>query len=182
MSLDMYAFIREGYEINMRSGTAWCLPFLLMIICMSALPCIRHHFHNSFEIVHRYLNWLALSLLNTDVVLVNIKQSPSWQPALQNSPSIFALLLTILTVYSWVILHRIKGRNIEIISAKASTAFVFPWWAPMGAVCKLSTDYVEFHVMSITPLPYDESKGGHRCFLLMKSLGDWTTFYMSRII
>eukprot|EP01084_Bolivina_argentea_P047233 87022_1 len=61
------AFIREDYSINMRSGTAFCLPFLLIIICLSALPCLRHHYHNSFEIIHRYLNWLALCLLITHV-------------------------------------------------------------------------------------------------------------------
>jgi len=190
------AFIREEYEMNMRTGTAWCLPFLLIIICLSALPCIRHHFHNSFEIIHRYLNWLALALLITHVVLVNIHQTSDVSEALQNSPSIFAILITILTVYPWVILHRYKGKEIEIIPANASTAFIFPCWAPMGAVCKLSTDFVEFHIMGITPLPYDETKG-HRCFVLMKSLGDWTsdlnakakmphrlddtTFFLSRI-
>lgn len=190
------AFIREGYVVNMRSGTAWCLPFLLMVICISALPCVRHHCHNSFEIVHRYLNWLALCLLITHVTLVNVHQAPTIEEALQGSPCIFALLLIVLTVYPWVILHRIKGRDMEIVPANSSTAFIFPWWAPMGAVCKVSTDFVEFHVMGITPLPYDEEKG-HRCFILMKSLGDWTssinerakvpgllddtTFYMSRI-
>lgn len=168
------AFIREGYEVNLRSGTAWALPLLLMVICMSALPCLRHHFHNSFEILHRYLSWLALSLLIVHVVLINLHHSNSVGEALQDSPSVLAILITVLTVYPWVIMHRIKGRDMEILSAAGSTAFIFPWWAPMGAVCKLSTDFVEFHVMGITPLPYDEQHG-HRCFVLMKSLGDWTS-------
>merc|ERR1719384_2433353 len=190
------AFIREGYVINMRSGTAWCLPFLLLIICFSALPCIRHHCHNHFEILHRYLNWLALCLLITHLTLVIIHQAPTWQEGLQTTPSLFAIGLIILTVYPWVILHRIKGRDIEIVPGNQATAFIFPWWAPMGAVCKLSTDFVEFHIMGITPLPKCADRG-HRCFVLMKSLGDWTsslnerakvpgllddtTFYMSRI-
>ncbi len=42
-------------------------------------------------------------------MLVNIKQSPNVQEALQNSPSIFGMLIIILTVYPLVILHRIKG-------------------------------------------------------------------------
>ena len=90
----------------------------------------------------------------------------------------------------------VKAQYMEIVPANQTTAFIFPWWAPMGAACKLSTDFVEFHVMGITPLPECADKG-HRCFVLMKSLGDWTsslnerakvpgllddtTFYMSRI-
>merc|ERR1712130_966603 len=100
-----------------------------------------------FEIFHRYLNWLALCLLITHITLVTIHQAPTIQEALQGTPCIFAIFLVILTVYPWVILHRIKGRDMEIVPANQSTAFIFPWWAPMGAVCKLSTDFVEFHVM-----------------------------------
>ncbi len=45
------AFIREKYIFNIRTITAFCLPILLLVICICALPCIRHHFHNSY---HQY--------------------------------------------------------------------------------------------------------------------------------
>eukprot|EP00483_Globobulimina_turgida_P003845 UN03853 len=43
----------------------------------------------------------------------------------------------------------------------------------MGSVCKLSTNWREFHVMGITPLPFDKDKG-HRSLVLIKNLGDFT--------
>jgi len=168
------AFKREGSEINVRSVTAWCLPALLLLICLSALPCIRYRHHNSFEIFHRYINWLALCLLITHVILVNIhlfRQAPTISEAVLCA---VVLCLVILTAYPWVIMHRIKGRDIEIVAAKQSTAFIFPWRAPVGATCKLSTNLLEFHVFGVTPLPKHPEKG-HRCFVLMKSLGDWTS-------
>eukprot|EP01084_Bolivina_argentea_P090750 163448_1 len=71
-------FVTEGYEINSRTATALCLPFLLMITGTSVLPFISSHFDVSFKSIHAYLNWLALCLLIAHVVLVNIDQSLNW--------------------------------------------------------------------------------------------------------
>eukprot|EP01084_Bolivina_argentea_P296315 510321_1 len=186
------AFTQQNYEINVISVTAFSVPFLMLIICVSAFPYFRYYYHNSFEIVHRYLNWLTICLVIIHIVFVNYFVN------ILVIPTIFTSLLIILTVYPWLILHRIRGKDIEIIRAGSgeSIAYIFPFWSPMGAVCKISTNCVQFHVMGITPLPYEENKG-HRCFFLMKSLGDWSlkinnlakidgalddiTFYMSRI-
>ncbi len=41
------AFIREKYIFNIRTITAFCLPILLLAMCICALPCIRHNIHNT---------------------------------------------------------------------------------------------------------------------------------------
>lgn len=138
-----------------------------------ALPCFRYWFHNSFEIVHRYLSWLALAFLLTHVTLVNIHQHPNLETFWSNTPVVFAAFLLILTVYPWVIMHRISGEesnyDVYLAEDKTSVALVFKnVSSPIGAVCKLSIDWVEFHVMGITPLPDGSS------LVLMKDLGDWT--------
>eukprot|EP01083_Nonionella_stella_P275179 934496_1 len=88
--------------------------------------------------------------------------------ALKNTPTIFTVFLIVLTIYPWIILHRIKGKDIQIISAEQSTAFIIPCWSPMGAVAKISLNWVEFHVMGITPMPYDEKKGYHQSLIYFK--------------
>ncbi len=116
------AFIREEYKLNIRTITAFGLPILLCVICLSALPCLRHHFHNSYEIIHRYLSWLALCLLIIHVIFVNIYQVSTPIEAIKNPPTIFTIFLIILTIYPCIILHRINGENIKIITAEKSTA------------------------------------------------------------
>eukprot|EP01083_Nonionella_stella_P146882 462588_1 len=56
-----------------------------------------------------------------------------------------------------------------------ATAYFFPIKCPMGAVAKISTNGLEYHVMGITPLGTDEKTGKPKSLALIKSLGDWTT-------
>eukprot|EP01083_Nonionella_stella_P073110 197450_1 len=174
-------FIHEQYQFNAITITALCIPVLLALLSASASPCFRFYYHNSFEIMHRYFGWTSLSVLVTHICFVNLQtfNGNTFLDLLahitSNTPSIFAFLLVVLTLYPWLVIHRIKGKDVEIIPANSgqSTAFIFPIWSPMGAVCKLSLNWIEFHVMGITPMPYDATKG-HRSLVLIKSLGDWT--------
>eukprot|EP01084_Bolivina_argentea_P178278 308169_1 len=170
-------FSIENYIFDVRTLTGLCLPILLLLVCTSALPCFRHHYHNAFELIHRYINWISVSTLITHIYFMNTHAFNDLFYMTCNTPSLLAIGLVIITLYPWLIIHRIKTKNIEIYPSETgkTTAFVFPIWSPMGAVCKLSINWMEFHVFGITPLPQTDSNSNrYRSLILIKSLGDWT--------
>ena len=177
-------FKLEDFEFNKITITGLSLPTLLFLICLSAIPCFRFFHHNSFEILHRYINWLALCVLIAHIYFVNVDylEQIDFYHMTVNTPSLLVIGLIILTAYPWIIIHKIKAKNvkIEISENMSSVALIFPVDCPSGAVCRLSTNCIEFHVFGITPLPFDEEKG-HRSLVLIKSLGDWTKSLVQKV-
>eukprot|EP01084_Bolivina_argentea_P112453 200558_1 len=177
-------FIHENNQFNGISITAFFIPTLLLMICVSAVPCFRYYYHNSFELLHRYLGWLSLSILVVHVSFVTKRLCEESEQTggilfmlcLINSPTLYTLALVILTMYPWFIIHKIKGSNVEIIPSKSgkTAILIFDVYSPMGAICKMSTNWTEFHVFGITPLPYDKNRPGYRSLVLIKDLGDWS--------
>eukprot|EP01083_Nonionella_stella_P142880 442891_1 len=158
---DSYWWIR-----SLNFNVSLLLPFSLLIMVIFALPCVREHYHNTFELTHRYFRWLMIVLLIYTCFAVG-----------QLTPTVFVLLILIvlLTVYPWLIQHKISGADVTVVSASMATAYFFPIKCPMGAVAKISTNGLEYHVMGITPLGTDEKTGKPKSLALIKSLGDWTT-------
>ena len=180
----IYAFgtyHRERY-INWRVSTAFCLPIIFISICFIGLPCFRHWFHNSFERIHRYLSWFSLIVLIIHVILVNIHQYNmnllTWNDFYKNTPIIFTIFLIVITIYPWLIIHYIKGNNIKVYPANKSVAIILPIKSPIGSVCKLSLDWIEFHVMGICP--FGNTKDEAKSLILMKNLGDWTGYILHK--
>eukprot|EP01084_Bolivina_argentea_P304856 526577_1 len=177
--------IKENHKINVITITAFLIPLLFFIMCVTAVPCFRHHFHNYFEIIHRYSSWVALLELIVHIYFINEQMisDESDYKALFQIDSIFVILLVILTIYPWFIIHRIKYKNIEIIQSETatSTALILPISSPMGAICKLSLNWSEYHVFGITPLPDDKENGTKRSLVLIKGLGDWTKSFQLKV-
>eukprot|EP01083_Nonionella_stella_P314269 1131555_1 len=150
-------------------NVTWILPYSLLTMIVFALPCIRYHYHNTFELIHRYFRWVVIVLLLYSHIVL--------EQAYTSSIGVFVLLILIflLTVYPWFIQHTISGKDVTVVSASMATAYFFPIKCPMGAVAKISTDRLEYHVMGITPLGTDEKTGKPKSLALIKSLGDWTT-------
>eukprot|EP01084_Bolivina_argentea_P205452 350963_1 len=152
-----------------KMNVTWFLPFALLTMIVFALPCIREHYHNTFELIHRYFRWIAIGLLLYSHIVIG--------EVYKSSIGVFVLLILIflLTVYPWLIQHKISGADVTVVSASMATAYFFPIKCPMGAVAKISTNGLEYHVMGITPLGTDEKTGKPKSLALIKSLGDWTT-------
>merc|ERR1712087_774674 len=102
----------EEYELNLITITGLCLPSLLFLICVSAIPCFRFFHHNAFEIFHRYLNWIALCILIFHIYLVNVGtlRDTDFYHLTVNTPSLLVIGLVILTFYPWLIFHKINGK------------------------------------------------------------------------
>eukprot|EP01084_Bolivina_argentea_P205453 350964_1 len=156
-----------------KMNVTWFLPFALLTMIVFALPCIREHYHNIFEFIHRYFRWFAIVLL----IYSHISFEYDIMTSGRLSPAVLVLLILIflLTVYPWLIQHKISGADVTVVSASMATAYFFPIKCPMGAVAKISTNGLEYHVMGITPLGTDEKTGKPKSLALIKSLGDWTT-------
>eukprot|EP01083_Nonionella_stella_P293683 998833_1 len=78
------------------------LPFALLTMIVFALPCVREHYHNTFELIHRYFRLIAIGLfLYSHIVICEVYKS---------SICVFVLLILIflLTVYPLLIKHKIS--------------------------------------------------------------------------
>jgi len=102
----------------------------------------------------------------------------TWNDFYKNTPIIFTIFLIIITIYPWLIIHYIKGNNIKVYPANKSVAIILPIKSPIGSVCKLSLDWIEFHVMGICP--FGDTKDEAKSLILMKNLGDWTGYILHK--
>eukprot|EP01083_Nonionella_stella_P142878 442886_1 len=161
---DSYWWIR-----SLNFNVSLLLPFSLLIMVIFALPCVREHYHNTFELTHRYFRWLMI------VVLIYTNFTVEYRYNRTLAGLVLMFLIVLLTVYPWLIQHKISGADVTVVSASMATAYFFPIKCPMGAVAKISTNGLEYHVMGITPLGTDEKTGKPKSLALIKSLGDWTT-------
>eukprot|EP01083_Nonionella_stella_P142882 442894_1 len=125
---DSYWWIR-----SLNFNVSLLLPFSLLIMVIFALPCVREHYHNTFELIHRYFRWIAIGLLLYSHIVIG--------EVYKSSIGVFVLLILIflLTVYPWLIQHKISGADVTVVSASMATAYFFPIKCPMGAVAKIST-------------------------------------------
>eukprot|EP01083_Nonionella_stella_P160789 525904_1 len=76
-------------------NVTWILPYSLLTMIVFALPCIRDHYHNTFELIHRYFRWIVIVLLLYSHIVL--------EQAYTSSIGVFVLLILIflLTVYPW---------------------------------------------------------------------------------
>eukprot|EP01083_Nonionella_stella_P050587 134527_1 len=102
------------------------LPFSLLIMVIFALPCVREHYHNTFELTHRYFRWLMI------VVLIYTNFTVEYRYNRTLAGLVLMFLIVLLTVYPWLIQHKISGADVTVVSAAMATAYFCPIKCPMG--------------------------------------------------
>lgn len=153
----------------------YIIGVLLICIVILALPRLRMHFHNSFEVSHRFLGWTVLALVwFHTVVLINDYKSPETRYAVAffTSVSPYLLALVTLSVASpWFYLRKVpvqisKPSNHAIIVRFTGVRPAFP-----GSSSSISLDpLVEWHAFANIPTPGED---GFR--LVISRAGDWTS-------
>ncbi|KAH7377740.1 hypothetical protein BKA66DRAFT_513564 [Pyrenochaeta sp. MPI-SDFR-AT-0127] len=160
---------------NEMTGWLWadiitCYTFLAFIIfiCVTALPCLRSNFHNTFEHTHRFGGWASLLVLWINAGIGTRANDTSH--TLYKSASIwFSAATTFLIVLPWLRIRRVpicaeplSGREVII---------TFPYVnVPFTSTVRLSLNPLrEWHAFAT--IPSLDSCSAH---VIISQAGDWT--------
>eukprot|EP01061_Rhynchopus_euleeides_P030097 TRINITY_DN49_c0_g1_i1.p2 TRINITY_DN49_c0_g1~~TRINITY_DN49_c0_g1_i1.p2 ORF type:complete len:528 (+),score=229.50 TRINITY_DN49_c0_g1_i1:76-1584(+) len=139
---------------------------LLAVVAGVGTKKLRRHFHNAFEIIHRYTSWLLLAILAADIIYQ--------MPASGHTPVPYLWLGTLLFLLSsWLTVTK-ERCNIRLLSPSNKRILVVDMpdvkYRGSGLAMKLSRDGVEWHSFAVCPSFYHE--GASMC--VIAAAGDWT--------
>ncbi|KAF8077656.1 hypothetical protein FPV67DRAFT_6540 [Lyophyllum atratum] len=146
---------------------------LLLMILLFAHPTLRRKFHDSFEVVHRFLGWSATGLVWIQIVLLTNDYRgavPLHTALLHSAPLWLIAVATLSLALPWMRLKKVPVRC-EKLSNHAVRMY-FDYATPgSGSFVRLSDSPMsEWHGFATMPEP------GKRGFSLVVSrAGDWTS-------
>ncbi len=152
------------------------LDMLLGTIIATAFPCLRTRVHDLFEILHRFMGWIAIVLFWTLFgLLVHAKlDDPSIALTLLevigSSPLFWSLLLATFSIaLPWLRLRKVSVRA-EPLSNHALQLHFSGENLPLCAAVRLSTrPLFEWHAFAT--IPFDDGGGFS---VIVSYAGDWT--------
>ncbi|KAK4193181.1 putative Nonribosomal peptide synthetase [Podospora australis] len=150
------------------------LAFLVGILIM-AYPSIRAKMHDQFEWTHRFAGWTVLALVWAHLVVVTAATSSSKAlgPALAQTPTLYLLALTTLSIAApWLRLRRVKvvAEPLSTHAVRLHFDFKTPRQCSSLGVRITDRPMVEWHAFAAIPEP--DGKPG--LSLLVSRAGDWT--------
>ncbi|KIW09698.1 hypothetical protein PV08_12041 [Exophiala spinifera] len=161
-------------EISIRTITI-LLDILLVTTIATAFPAFRTWAHDLFEIIHRFLGWIALVLfwiLFGFLAHVQLTDSPQLtvMDVVGASPAFWSLLLaTFSIVLPWLRLRKESVRS-EPLSDHALQLHFAGERLPLCAAVRLSTrPLLEWHAFATIP-----SDDGTGYSVIVSNAGDWT--------
>lgn len=159
----------------------WTVVLLLCLMTTSAYPTVRQHYHNYFEMTHRFAGWLSVALVWGLIVSLtkdttHFAVGPSLGRALINSPSFwFLTIISLCLVYPWLHLRKLSVQT-EVLSSHACRIYVkdrsyirpYP-----GSFVRLSqSPLFEWHSFAAIA-ESGEDKGDYS--VVVSKAGDWTS-------
>ncbi|MCD7463151.1 hypothetical protein HAX54_050043 [Datura stramonium] len=158
---------------------AFAILSLLSISSLAAFPLVRHLHHNFFERIHRFVGWIALSLLWIFITLTVsydpetksynaktgaklIKQQEFW----------FTLGITVLIVIPWMTVRRVP---VKVTSPSGHASIIkFEGGVKPGILGRISpSPFSEWHAFGII------SDGKTEHMMLAGAVGDFTKSLVS---
>ena len=151
---------------------AWILLFLLVTICIFAVPQFRVLSHNTFEIIHRFAGWTSLALFWVELVLFAkfvSRGQRSFGRFLVQEPALYLLIVTTaFVIWPWLLLRKLRMRA-EYLSDRAVRLHFTDYKIPNFSGIALSTSpLLEWHAFACMTSP---DGGGS---VLISNAGDWT--------
>ncbi|MCG8351274.1 MAG: hypothetical protein MI924_26175 [Chloroflexales bacterium] len=151
----------------------YALLLVLILMVIMALPPIRAHFHNRFEVTHRFGGWTALLLWwAQSVMFINDQRGVlPLGDAVLASPSFWVLgIVTVSIILPWLRLRKVSVR-IEKPSSHVVLARFNHGVTPFaGSSTTISRNpLIEWHSFANVPAPGED---GFR--LTISRAGDWT--------
>ncbi|KXT04871.1 hypothetical protein AC578_3433 [Pseudocercospora eumusae] len=165
----------EG-EIQGMAVILACMIFIFLILMVMSYPTIRQHFHNEWEMSHRFAGWIGIALIWAQTLIITFANArdESRDPgvALITTPSFWFLLsITGAVIYPWL---RVRHRafTVEPLSTHAARLhFHHDKVMPTCKGLKLAhSPVVECHAFASIPNPNGEK--GYS--VIVANNGDWT--------
>lgn len=107
LSTIAWFFVHLNYT-NYDSSIALFILISLFIITISAFAILRRKFHNSFEIIHRYLGYLSISLLVYYYFQINFNQGLSISEIITKADFFILFAIIVLLISPWIGVKRIE--------------------------------------------------------------------------
>jgi hypothetical protein len=156
---------------------------LLVAIVGLSLPRVRARYHDTWELSHRFLGWLAVLLFWAQILLLTdytaaIDPAVSFTTTLVQTPTFWILVaLTALLVYPWLLLRRWTFTATPL--SEHALQLSFPNQVHKYSCLVLSDSPLrEWHPFATFPSSlYGEGEKGNS--LVVSAAGDWTRALIS---
>ena len=152
------------------------LDILLVGIVSMSHPCVRSRFHNTWEVIHRFVGWTsvglfwALTILTSDAQRRNSIPPQLLSAVLVRSPVFWCLfVVTVALILPWLRLQKVPVRA-EYLSEHAIRLHLGYTNLPLCAAPRFSDSPLkEWHAFAGIPEP-----DGVGFSILVSRAGDWT--------
>ncbi|KAF9451754.1 hypothetical protein P691DRAFT_723282 [Macrolepiota fuliginosa MF-IS2] len=164
---------RQGTISVATLAITYTMAILLVGMIVFSHPELRLHYHNSFEMAHRFLGWTAVGLVWVLITLMVNDHKALEVPlgkALIHSPHFWLIAVFTLSIaLPWARLRKYKVHS-EILS-KHCVRLYFEYATPVpGSFTRISTSpLTEWHSFATITVP--ERKGYS---MIISKAGDWT--------
>jgi hypothetical protein len=152
--------------------TCYLFIFLLLLICLPALPCFRAQFHNTFEKSHRFGGWLSIVVIWIHRFTTSFESLgvPLWK-----CPSLYLLsAITGLLVLPWLRIRRIPVSSTHLSDREMSVTFDYDNM-PFCTTMRFSTSPLwEWHSFATIPMYSKRTHKYTKASILVAESGDWT--------
>lgn len=153
------------------------LLVFLFIIILTAIPPLRHKFHDTFEISHRYLGWSCLGILVLHQIrfqfIIALNQGYPLETLLIN-PVLLAIALMICSVFlPWISVQCFDNFGMHCPS-KGVLVITVPGSGDVGTFARISLDGIEWHSFSVAKTSFSKETGESKIHLIIGAVGDWT--------
>jgi predicted ferric reductase len=150
---------------------------LLFIIILTAFPPLRHRFHDTFEINHRYLGWSCLGILVLHQIrfqfIIALNQAYPLD-ALFTNPVLLMIALMVVSIFlPWISVQCFDNFRMYCPS-EGVLVIAFPGKADVGTFARISLDGIEWHSFSVARTSFNEQTAKTEIHLIVGAVGDWT--------
>ncbi|KAH0701509.1 hypothetical protein KY285_015787 [Solanum tuberosum] len=159
---------------------AFAILSLLSLSSLAAFPLVRHLHHNSFERIHRFVGWIALSLLWIFITLTvsydpktkSYNNAEIGSKLIKQQEFLFTLAITLLIVIPWMTVRRVP---VKVTSPSGhATIIKFEGGVKAGILGRISPSPLsEWHAFGII------SDGKDEHMMLAGAVGDFTKTLVS---
>jgi NAD(P)H-flavin reductase len=150
---------------------------LLFIIIITAIPPLRHKFHDTFEISHRYLGWSCLGILVLHQIrfqfIIALNQTYPLETLLTNPVLLMVALMTFSIFLPWISVQCFDNFTMNCPSQGVLVVTV-PGSAAVGTFARISLDGIEWHSFSVARTSFNKQTAESEIHLIIGAVGDWT--------
>jgi hypothetical protein len=150
---------------------------LLFIIIFTAIPSVRHKFHDTFEISHRYLGWSCLGILILHQIrfqfIIALNQTYPLETLLTNPVLLMIALMTLSVFLPWISVQCFDDFTMHCPSPGVLVITV-AGGADVGTFARISLDGIEWHSFSVARTSFNKQTAESEIHLIIGAVGDWT--------